>query len=139
LEGEVKMATLIKKHMQRSIGPGFPIGVRIGIDKNTVKNPEAAMAHLTVAPGGGSRRHYHLNPAFIYILKGRLRWFVGPHSEEVDVEAGDFLYFPPGEIHGHKNLSDTEPVEEIVCYVGVPSFEDSGAIDVENLWEKSPK
>jgi mannose-6-phosphate isomerase-like protein (cupin superfamily) len=51
------------------------------------------------------------------------------------MEAGDFLYIPRGEIHGNKNLSDTEPVEEITCHAGVTSFEDEATVRVEHLWE----
>jgi uncharacterized RmlC-like cupin family protein len=31
----------------------------------------------------------------------------------VDVEAGDFLFVPPNEVHVEENLSDSEPVEFI--------------------------
>ena len=134
------MATLIKKNMQRNrqLHPSkSTLTSRIGIDKDTVKDPGVAMAHVTIAPGGGSSRDYHINSAqCIYIIKGHVRWFIGPHSEEIDMEAGDFLYIPRGEIHGNKNLSDTEPVEEITCHVGVNSFEDDGSVRIEHLWEK---
>ncbi len=131
------MATLIKKNTQRIRQAKSTLTSRIGIDKHTVKNPELAMAHVTIAPGGGSARDYHIDCAqCIYIIKGRLRWFIGPHSEEIDMEAGDFLYIPRGEIHGNKNLSDTETVEEITCHVGVSSFEDEPTVPVEHLWEK---
>ena len=136
-KGRRKMATLIKKNMQRIRQAKSTLTSRVGIDKNTVENPELAMAHVTIAPGGGSARDYHIDCAqCIYIIKGRLRWFIGPHSEEIDMEAGDFLYIPRGEIHGNKNLSDTETVEEITCHVGVSSFEDEPTVPVEHLWEK---
>jgi uncharacterized RmlC-like cupin family protein len=32
----------------------------------------------------------------------------------VDVQAGDFLFVPPNEVHIEENLSATEPVEFIV-------------------------
>ena len=131
------MATLIKKNMQRYCEPRPTVAVRFGIDKDTVKNPELAMAHVILGPGGGSGREYHINASqCIYVIKGRVRWFIGPNSEEIDMEAGDFLYIPRGEIHGNINLSDTEAVEEITCHVGVSSLEDPGDIHIEHLWKK---
>ena len=131
------MATLIKKSMQKNLQSKPTLTSRIGIDKDTVKNPELAMAIVTIAPGGGSERDYHINGAqCIYIIKGRVRWFIGPYSEEIDMEAGDFLYIPRGEIHGNRNLSDTEPVEELTCHIGVDSFDAAGKVRLQHLFEK---
>ena len=131
------MATLIKKGMQKNQLTRSGIAKRVGIDKDTIKNPELAMGHNTIPPGGGSGREYHINGSqCIYIIKGHIRWFIGPHSEEIDMEPGDFLYIPRGEIHGNMNLSTTEPVEEITCHVGVTSFEDEGTVHLDHLWEK---
>ena len=132
------MATLIKKSMQRNLQTRSNFAKRIGIDKDTVKNPELTMSHNTIPPGGRGGRHYDIYGAqCIYIIKGRVRWFIGPYSEEMDMEPGDFLYIPRGEIHGNMNLSDTEPVEEITCHLlGVNSFEEGGSIRIEHLWEK---
>jgi len=131
------MATLIKKGQQRIRQSKSTLVSRVGIDKGTIKNPPLAMAFITIAPGGGSARDYHIDCVqCIYVIKGRVRWYIGPHAEEIDMEAGDFLYIPRGEIHGNKNLSDTEPVEEIACHVGVDSFEDEATVLVEHLFSK---
>jgi len=142
------MATLIKMKMQRGFG-GFPTDrpekaeknvILVGIDKTTVKDPEAAMGHLFLPPRGGTKIHYHTKTSahFYYVIKGRVRWFIGPSSEEFDMEAGDFLYIPRGEIHSTLNLSETEPAEQILCYLGVPSFDfdDTGNVDLGPLMKK---
>lgn len=132
------MATLIKKSMQKRRQGQSTLSSRIGIDKDTVKNPELAMAIVTIAPGGGAARDYHISGAqCIYIISGRVRWFIGPYSEEIDMEAGDFLYIPKGEIHGNKNLSDTEPVEEVAIHLGVDSFDAEDKVPLEHLFKKS--
>jgi uncharacterized RmlC-like cupin family protein len=130
------MATLIKLGIQKRVQTKNNLAKRIGIDKDTVKKPELAMAHNTIPPGGKSGREYHIGAQVIYIIKGRVRWFIGPHSEELDMEDGDFLYIPPCEIHGNMNLSDTEPVEEITCHLGVDSFDDGGTVRIQHLFDK---
>ena len=131
------MATLIRKNDQRIRKGKSTLVSRVGIDKGTVRNPPLAMAFITIPPGGGSSRDYHVDcTQCIYLIKGRVRWYIGPQSEEIDMEPGDFLYIPRGEIHGNKNLSDTEAAEEIACHVGVNSFEDEATVSVEHLWKK---
>jgi uncharacterized RmlC-like cupin family protein len=131
------MATLIKKNEQRVRKSKAGLVSRVGIDKGSVSNPPLAMSFITIPPGGGSSRDYHIDCVqCIYLIKGRVRWFIGPHSEEVDMEPGDFLYIPRGEIHGNKNLSGTEPAEEIACHIGVDSFEDEATVSVEHLFQK---
>lgn len=131
------MATLIKKSMQKIRQAQPTLRSRIGIDKDTVKNPGLAMSIVTIAPGGGSERDYHINGAqCVYVISGRVRWFIGPYSEEIDMEPGDFLYIPRGEIHGNKNLSDTEPVEELACHLGVNSFDEETKVPLEHLFRK---
>jgi quercetin dioxygenase-like cupin family protein len=130
------MATLIKKAGQKTGGKGA-VTVRLGIDRDTIKNPDLAMGIVTIAPGGGSPRDYHIHGAqIIYVISGHVRWFIGPYSEEIDMEPGDFLYIPKGEIHGNQNLSDTEPVVEVATHINVDSFDAEGTVPVEHLFKK---
>jgi quercetin dioxygenase-like cupin family protein len=130
------MATLVKKNVQKQIG-NEKISVRLGLDRDTLENAELAMGIVTIAPGGGSARDYHIHGAqCIYVVSGNVRWFIGPYSEVIDMEAGDFLYIPKGEIHGNKNLSDTEPVVEVALHLGVDSFDAEGTIPVEHLFNE---
>jgi uncharacterized RmlC-like cupin family protein len=71
---------------------------------------------VSTPPGLASGAHHHGDcETAIYVIKGRVRFSWGDklqHHE--DVQAGDFLYVPPNEVHVEENLSDTEPVEFIV-------------------------
>jgi len=111
-----------------AVDEAFEPGVTIerGIHSDTVDNPKMAMGHTVVPPGSRNQRHYHVRcDAGMYILKGRLRMSFGPPYKEkvVDVEPGDFVFVPQGEIHGLQNLSDKEPAELVFC-IGGTSPED---------------
>ncbi len=71
---------------------------------------------VTTPPGTKSGVHHHGDcETAIYVLDGRVRFYWGDKLQfQDDVQAGDFLYVPPNEVHLEQNLSDTEPVEFIV-------------------------
>jgi len=113
-----------------------PLTIGFGIDSTTVEDPQMTMGHTIIPPGARNQRHYHVNnDAGMYIIKGRLRFFIGPDKQEVEAEAGDFVYTPKGEIHGLLNLSDTESVELIFTYPGVPNKDKTGTVYMEPVWE----
>jgi uncharacterized RmlC-like cupin family protein len=119
-----------------------------GIEESTIENidPPFTMSHA-VKPAGPqattpSRAHYHSNHArAIYLIKGRMRVFFG-HGDDrqvFDVEAGDYIYCPKGQIHsGEVNLNPEEPLEWITVYVGVTSREASERVFVEPPREQEP-
>ena len=111
-----------------------------GIEASTVENidPPFTMSHAVKTPGPHTairtRAHYHLNNArALYILKGHMRVFFGPEGKEqvFDVEPGDYIYCPKGEIHSEVNLDPTETVEWVTTYVGVRSREESERVFTE--------
>ncbi len=111
-----------------------------GIDSAIVDDPKMTMQYSVVPPKARNQRHYHVTcDAGMYILKGRLRMFLGPdHSqEEVTVEPGDFVFIPQGEIHGLENLSETEPAELIATYGGAGSKEEAQVIFMEPRWDET--
>src|SRR6185312_421412 len=57
------------------------------------------------AAGGGPGPHFHraMSEAF-FVLSGTLKLFDG--RDWVDGHPGDFLYVPPGGIHGFRNEAD---------------------------------
>ena len=115
-----------------------PYSLRRGVNKHTVGETPITVSRAVIPPGGRNQRHYHINTcAAGFVLKGRIRVFYGPDHDQkhVDGEAGDFFYFPKGEIHGQMNLSDTEPAELIACQM-VGSKEEAGTIFVEPPWEE---
>lgn len=134
------MAIVIKLEEMRTLY-NFepPIVAKVGIDNKLGKGATLMLAHPIIPPGGRNQRHYHVNTsAGQFLYKGHLRMFIGPDHEmkEIDVEEGDFVYVPRGEIHGLMNLSDTEPAELIATYCDVGSLEESGTIFVEPEWKK---
>ncbi len=75
---------------------------------------------VQIAPrGGGPGPHFHrgMSEAF-YILSGTVALYNG--SEWTDGKAGDFLYVPPGGIHGFGNRAD-EPATMLMLFApGAP-------------------
>jgi uncharacterized RmlC-like cupin family protein len=129
------MATLIRSKdvkLNATYDPHLPCGE--GIESSTVPETTFRMHYLIVPPGKRSYAHYHCDTAAgNYIVKGHLRIYIGPlYDQQIfDVEAGDFIHIPKGEIHYSENLSDTEPVELISCYPDVATREAAGRVYVE--------
>ena len=110
-----------------------------GIEDKTVENPKMTMQHSVIPPGDRNQRHYHINcDAGMYIIKGRLKIFLGPdhEMEETIAEAGDFIFAPAGVIHGFMNLSDTENAELVATKNSVSEDSQEGTIFVEPSWVK---
>jgi quercetin dioxygenase-like cupin family protein len=111
------------------------LSVSDGINNKIVEGARLLMGYSFLPPGGRNQRHYHVNTdAGMYILRGHVRFILGPDDDrrEMDAEMGDFIYTPQGEIHGLINLSDSEPVELIAIYNRVGCKEDAGTIFVES-------
>lgn len=75
---------------------------------------------VEIAPkGGGPGPHFHrsISEAF-YVLSGTVRLYDG--TEWVDGNANDYLYVPPGGIHGFRNEGD-ESVSMLMLFApGAP-------------------
>lgn len=134
------MATVVKrKDLKADLEYEPPLNIGFGLNTETCGDTVLTMGHTIIPPGGRNQRHYHKNTAAgMYIMKGRLRIFVGPDIDlqEVDVEPGDFVYAPRGEIHGLMNLSDTEPAELIFTYSDARNKKEAGTVYVEKPWKK---
>lgn len=129
------MAVLIRgKDLKAIDKDGKPGNIQYGICNENVQNPKIVMGYSVAAPGTRGRRHYHANCSVgIYQISGYKREFIGPDyaKQEIDLEPGDFLFIPQGEIHGYQNLSDTEKVELVFCYTGVSSRDEARTIYVD--------
>lgn len=69
-------------------------------------NGDYGLYRVDIAPkGGGPGPHYHraMSEAF-FVLSGSVRLYDG--TDWVDGNQGDFLYVPPGGIHGFRNEAD---------------------------------
>jgi mannose-6-phosphate isomerase-like protein (cupin superfamily) len=75
---------------------------------------------VDIAPnGGGPGPHFHraMSEAF-FVLSGTLKLYDG--TDWVDGHPGDFLYVPPGGIHGFRNEAD-EPAATLMLFApGAP-------------------
>ncbi|OBF92913.1 cupin [Mycobacterium sp. 852002-51163_SCH5372311] len=70
---------------------------------------------VDIAPGaGGPGPHFHktMSESF-FVLSGTMRMYGG--REWVDASAGDYLYVPPGGIHGFRNDAD-EPASILMLF-----------------------
>ena len=112
--------------------------VKRAVSAKTVDSPRLEMKRAFIPPGARNQRHYHVNcDAVMFVLKGRLKFFIGPdhEMEEVIAQEGDYVFVPAGAIHGLVNLSDTEPVE-LLATKNVSLEEEEGTIFVEPRWDK---
>jgi mannose-6-phosphate isomerase-like protein (cupin superfamily) len=71
------------------------------------------------AGSGGAGTHFHrtFSESF-YVLNGAVTLFDG--TEWVKVGEGDFLYVPPGGVHGFRNDSDADASMLILFSPGIP-------------------
>ena len=130
------MAVVIRgKDLKGMTKEGKPGNIHYGIYDEKVENPGIVLGHTILPPGAGmSRLHYHANcNVGQYIIKGRIRSFIGPDHDrkEFDLGPGDFIFIPQGEIHGSQNLLDSEPSELIFCYTGVNNRHEAKTMYVE--------
>lgn len=111
------------------------LAINFGIDKYSAGSKRIVMGYTVVPPGNRNQRHFHANcEASMFILKGRLRFFIGEEKNEYEVGPMTFVYAPQGEIHALQNLSDTETAELIFAYGCVPTKEDAGTTFLEKPW-----
>lgn len=72
----------------------------------TATDGDYGLYRVEIAPkGGGPGPHFHrtMSEAF-FVLSGTVRLYDG--NDWIDGHANDFLYVPPGGIHGFRNESD---------------------------------
>jgi|SRR5215211_5598462 len=108
------MATRVTPAERRtSVGQNADMERSIAVSADTVGSVGLYSSVVTTAPGARTRIHHHGEcETSIFILSGQARYTWGPSGleEEMDAEAGDFVYIPAGEIHVEENASDAEPL-----------------------------
>lgn len=111
------------------------LAIQFGVNDATCGSSELTMGFTVVPPGVRNPAHYHPKAEVgMYIIKGRLRVYIGEDREENVVQEGTFIFVPRGEIHGLENLSNTEPAMLVFAYGNVPNKEASGTTFVEDPW-----
>lgn len=111
-----------------------PLIIAFGVDKHSVGSRTITLGRTIVPPGGRNPAHTHTCEAAFFVRKGRIKVYMGEQRQEHIVEENQFVYVPPGVIHGLENLSQTETAELIFTYGNCPSKDDAGTSFVEKPW-----
>jgi quercetin dioxygenase-like cupin family protein len=111
-----------------------PLVIAFGVDKHSVGARTVTMGRTRIPPSGRNQAHYHSCEASFFIRKGTLKLFIGPERKEYIVHENQFVYVPPGTIHGLQNVSETDTAELIFTYGDCPSKDDAGTTFVEKPW-----
>jgi quercetin dioxygenase-like cupin family protein len=78
------------------------------ISRSIVSGDRVMLAHVYLVRGAVVPRHQHENEQFTYIVKGRLRFWIGDGDEEVvEVGDGEVLHLPSGVPHRAEAVEDT--------------------------------
>lgn len=110
-----------------------PLIIAFGVD-DKIGSKTITMGRTIIPPKGRNQRHYHICDATFFIIKGRLRLFMGKDKNEHQARAGQFVYIPAGVIHGLENMSDTDNAELVFTYGNCPNKEAAKTIFVEKSW-----
>jgi len=121
--------------MRKDVTYEPPLVIAFGVDKHSVGAVTITMGRTVVPPRGRNPAHYHRCEASFFVRKGRLKLYIGEPRKEYIVNENQFIFVPPGVIHGLQNLSDTEPAELIFTYGNCPSKDDAGTTFVEKAWQ----
>ena len=82
------------------------------IDRRIVCGEHAMVAHVYLQKGAVVPEHSHHNEQLTYILKGKLRFWVGDDFSEVfDVGEGEVLHLPSNVPHKAEALEETLDVD----------------------------
>ena len=111
-----------------------PLIIAFGVDEKSVGSKTITMGRTIIPPSGRNQRHYHVCDATFYVIKGRLRLYMGKDMAQHEARAGQFVYIPAGVIHGVENLSDSDTAELVFTYGNCPSKEAAKTIFVEKPW-----
>ncbi|MBF2027937.1 MAG: cupin domain-containing protein [Oscillatoriales cyanobacterium C42_A2020_001] len=89
----------------------------VGVSANTAGAKKISMSIAVIPPGASAEPHFHPNhETAIYLIQGQVETRYGKGlKQSVVMEAGDFMFVPPGVLHQPRNLSATEPVYALVA------------------------
>jgi len=104
----VKHAENVEK---KNVAAGKDTTIQVLISSQ--EGPNFALRKFAMKPGGGMPRHTNTLEHEQYVLRGRARIGIGEQTYEVN--AGDVVFIPEGEIHYYDNIGE-EPFE-FLCIV----------------------
>lgn len=116
-----------------------PLVIAFGVDKHSVGAQTITYGRTIIPPGGRNAAHYHSCEASFFIRKGTIKAFIGEDRKEYIVRENQFVFVPPGVIHGIVNMSEVEPAELLFTYGNTPSKDDAGTTFVEKAWQPPSK
>jgi quercetin dioxygenase-like cupin family protein len=85
----------------RNVAAGKDTTIQVLISSQ--EGPNFALRKFSMKPGGGMPRHTNTVEHEQYVLRGRAR--IGIGGELHEVQAGDVVFIPAGEIHFYGNCS----------------------------------
>jgi len=130
-----QFAIVDSERMGKDVTYEPPLVIAFGIDKHSVGARTITMGRTVVPPGGRNAAHHHTCEAAMFIRKGSLKLYIGEERKEYVVRENQFVFVPPGAIHGLENLSATDTAEIIFTYGNCPSKDDAGTTFVEAAWQ----
>ncbi len=92
---------------------GGPVFFGVDIMSPGKNSTQAFHVHIeTIAPGGKSQKHAHMNSAVLYILEGR--GYEIHDGERLDWQAGDVAIVRNGCVHQHFNTDPDKPAKILI-------------------------
>ncbi|TMI82585.1 MAG: cupin domain-containing protein [Bacillati bacterium ANGP1] len=134
-----QFAIVDSEKMNKDVTYEPPLVIAFGVDKHSVGSASITMGRTKIPPKGRNQAHHHSCEASFFIRKGTLKLYMGPERKEYIVTENQFVFIPPGVIHGLQNLSETETAELVFTYGNCPSKDDAGTVFVEKSWVAEPR
>jgi quercetin dioxygenase-like cupin family protein len=130
-----KFAIVDSEKIAKDVTYEPPLVIAFGVDKRSVDSKTVTMGRTIIPPGGRNPAHHHTCEAAFFVRKGRIKAYIGDERKEYVVHENQFVFVPPGLIHGIENLSATETAELVFTYGNCPSKDDAGTTFVERPWQ----
>ena len=89
----------------------------VGVSDRTAGATGICMNLIEIAPGAAARPHAHVGfETAIHMVEGTVElWYGEALEQRVTVQAGDFVFIPPGITHQPRNPSPTRTVRAVVA------------------------
>ena len=81
------------------------------ISRRVISGDRAMLAHIYLDKGAVVPKHAHENEQLTYLLKGKLKFWLGEGGEEMILSAGEVLHIPSNVPHKAEALEDCVDVD----------------------------
>ncbi len=118
------MQVVSSRDMETKRGPGDWFTGDVWLETASISSPGAGLFRVLFEPGARTNWHTHPEGQFLYVVTGAGR--AGTEGEAVvEIEAGDVVFFAPGEKHWHGAGPDTFMVHMAIT----PAISTGGGTD----------